>query len=58
MQSEANKKWMRENTRVVSVKFTKNTEQRYLDFLEGKPIATTLKRGLDLLMEQEAQKEK
>lgn len=52
-ESKAKKAWMRANTTVITVKFTHSTEQRYLDFLKGKKAATTIKKALDLLMEQE-----
>ena len=50
-ESEAKKKWMRENTVVCSVKFNKNTEQDLLAYLEGKPTATVFKQALREYME-------
>ena len=52
-ESEAKKKWMRENTTVITVKFTHNTEQDLLDFLADKPKATTIKQALRMMMETE-----
>lgn len=51
--SEAKKKWMNENTTVITVKFTHNTEQDLLDFLKDKPKATTIKAALRAYMEAE-----
>lgn len=45
-ESEAKKTWMKQNTTVISVKFTHNTEQDLLDYLRrGKP-ASILKAAL------------
>ena len=45
-ESEAKKRWMKENTTVITVKFTHNTEQDLIDYLrKGKP-ATILKAAL------------
>lgn len=51
------KRWMKENTVVKTVKFNRNTDQRYLDYLEGKATATEIKRGLDLLIAMEKEQE-
>ena len=45
-ESAAKKKWMRENTTVITVKFTHNTEKDLLDFLSDKPKATIIKEAL------------
>lgn len=44
--SEAKKKWIKENTTTVTVKFNHNTEPDLLEFLKDRPIATTLKIAL------------
>ena len=50
-ESEAKKKWMRENTVVITAKFSRNTEQDLLDYLEGKQKATIIKVALREYME-------
>ena len=52
-ESEAKKRWMRENTKVYSVKVTKTTETDIIEYLEGKQPATEFKKGIRLLIEQE-----
>lgn len=50
--SEAKKRWMRENTVVKTLRFTRNTEQDLLDYLEDKPTATVIKAALREYMER------
>jgi len=44
--SEAKKRWIRENTTKLSVKLNHNTDRDILEFLSGKPGATTIKKAL------------
>lgn len=45
-ESEAKKRWMRENTVQISLKFTKATDQDIISYLEGKQKQTEIKRIL------------
>lgn len=55
-ESEAKKKWMKENTTVITVKFTHSTEQELLDFLRSGKPATILKAALREYMENHKDK--
>jgi len=48
---ESKKNWMNENTTVITVRFTHNTEQDLLDYLKDRPKATTIKAALREYME-------
>jgi len=48
---ESKKNWMNENTTVITVRFTHNTEQDLLDYLKTRPKATTIKAALREYME-------
>ena len=45
-ESEAKKKWMRENTTMVTVKMTNKGDADLLQYLEGKQKATIIKAAL------------
>lgn len=54
-ESEAKKKWQKENTRIVSLKLQNSTDEdiiKYLDSVESKN--GTIRKALRLLMAQEA----
>lgn len=44
--SEAKKRWMKENTVQIGLKLNKNTDGDILDYLAGKPKQTEIKRIL------------
>ena len=44
--SEAKKRWMKENTVQISIKLNKNTDGDILDYLAGKQNQTEIKRIL------------
>ena len=44
--SEAKKKWMKENSKIVSFKMMNKSDKDIMDFLEGRPTATTIKAAL------------
>lgn len=44
--SEAKKKWIRENSTIISIKYMNRSDADILDFLEGKPKATIIKAAL------------
>lgn len=44
--SEAKKRWMKENTVQIGLKLNKNTDGDILDYLAGKPNQTEIKRIL------------
>ena len=50
--SEAKRKWRKENTTTVTVKLNHNTDPDILGYLDGKPIATTIKLALREYMER------
>ena len=49
--SEAKKRWMRENTVVITVKCMYKSDADILEFLDGKPKATVIKAALREYME-------
>ena len=51
--SEAKKKWMKENSKIVPIKFMKRTESDILEYLEDKPTATVIKKALRYYMTHE-----
>lgn len=51
--SEAKKKWDKENVLFVTTKMFKTTDADILQFLEGKTRAEQIKKALRLLMAQE-----
>ena len=51
-ESEAKKRWMRENTTVVTVKLTHKGDADILKFLEGQAKATIIKKALREYMER------
>lgn len=55
-ESEAKKKWMKENTTVITVKFMHNTEKELLDYLKAGKPATILKAALREYMENHKDK--
>ena len=44
--SEAKRRWIRENTTTLTVKLNHNTDRDILSFLKDKPGATTIKAAL------------
>ena len=54
--SEAKKKWMKENTTVLTVRLNHNQDPELVEFMKDKPGAATIKKALRLLMEQENNK--
>lgn len=50
-ESEAKRKWQKENTVFIGVKLQKSTDKDILDFLENKPNQTTIKIALRYYME-------
>ena len=51
--SEAKKKWMKENSKLIPIKFMKRTESDILEYLEDKPTATVIKNALRYYMTHE-----
>lgn len=49
--SEAKKRWMRENTVVITVKCMHKSDADILEFLDGKSKATVIKAALREYME-------
>ena len=52
-ESEAKKRWMKENAKVFGVRVMRTTEKDIFDYLEGKNPSTEFKKGLRLLIAQE-----
>lgn len=50
-ESEAKRKWQKENTVFIGVKLQKSTDADILSFLQGKPNQTTIKLALREYME-------
>lgn len=50
-ESEAKRKWQKENTVFIGVKLQKSTDKDILDFLQGKQNQTTIKLALREYME-------
>ena len=44
--SEAKKRWMKENSKIISFKMMLKSDKDILDFLQDKPTATTIKKAL------------
>jgi len=44
--SAAKKHWMRENSKIISVKFMLKSDKDILDFLSERPTAPTIKTAL------------
>lgn len=53
MESEARKKWLKENTVFIGIRLQKSTDADILKFLEGKQNQTEIKKALRLLIETE-----
>lgn len=51
--SEAKKKWIKENTKLIPIKVMKRTEADLLEYLEDKPTATVFKNALRYYMAHE-----
>ena len=45
-ESEAKKNWMRENTKVISIKMMNKSDHDLLEYLSDKPMATVIKAAL------------
>ena len=54
--SEAKRKWIKENTKSYTVRLNYNQDKELLEFMKDKPGGTTIKKALFLLMEQEKNK--
>ena len=54
--SEAKQEWMKNNSKVYSVRVMKNTEQDIFEYLEGKIPGEEFKKGIRLLIQQEMYK--
>lgn len=52
-ESAAKKRWMKENTVFVGVKFVKTTESEMINYLQGKTHATELKKALRYMIAHE-----
>ena len=50
-ESEAKRKWQKENTVFIGVKLQKSTDADILEFLQDKPNQTTIKLALREYME-------
>lgn len=44
--SEAKKKWIRENSKVLSIKMMLKSDHDILEYLDGVPKATTIKAAM------------
>jgi hypothetical protein len=55
-ETEAHKRWMRENTKIFSVRVMRRTEADIFEYLEGKTPADEFKKGIRLLIEKEKEK--
>ena len=55
-ESEAKKKWMRENTTFIGLKLNHNTDSDILEALQGKQKQTEIKRLLRIALQSETQK--
>lgn len=53
--SEAKKRWMKENSKIISFKMMLKSDKDILDFLQDKPTATTIKQALREYMENHAE---
>lgn len=53
MESEARKKWLKENTVFIGIRLQKSTDADILQYLEGKQNQTEIKKALRLLIETE-----
>ena len=53
MESEARKKWLKENTEFIGIRLQKSTDADILQYLEGKQNQTEIKKALRLLIETE-----
>lgn len=55
-ESEAKKKWMKENTTFIGLKLNHNTDTDILEALQGKQKQTEIKRLLRIALQSEKQK--
>ena len=53
--SEAKKRWMKENSKIISFKMMLKSDKDILDFLQDNPTATTIKHALREYMENHAE---
>ena len=56
--SEAKQKWMKEHSKVYSVRVMNNTESDIVEYLEGKIPSEEFKKGIRILIEQSTDKSK
>ena len=54
-ESEAKKKWMKENTTFIGLKLNHNTDSDILEALQGKQKQTEIKRLLRIALQSEKQ---
>lgn len=52
-ETEAHKKWMKENSKTFSVRVMRRTESDIFEYLEGKAPTEEFKKGIRLLIEKE-----
>lgn len=50
-ESEAHKKWVKENTVFIGIRLQKNTDSDILEYLEGKQNQTEIKKALRAYIE-------
>jgi hypothetical protein len=55
-ESEAKKKWMKENKTFIGLKLNHNTDADILEALQGKQKQTEIKRLLRIALQSETQK--
>ena len=55
-ESEAKKKWMKENTSFIGLKLNHKTDSDILDALQGKQKQTEIKRLVRIALQSEKQK--
>ena len=51
--SEAKRRWIKENSTLITMKCMKKGDADILQYLEGKQKSTVLKKAMRILMEQE-----
>ena len=45
-ESEAKKRWMKENTKIINAKLTINQDSDIIEYLKDKPTATIIKAAI------------
>ena len=54
--SEAKKRWIKENSKIVTIKMMNKGDKDIMDYLEDKPTATTIKAALREYMQNHPDK--